>query len=280
MKAMRGIVSRLLLVALFILALGEDTLGQKTSYRGLAVFTPFPVQAVRADEAVTLSLSVRNYGLPPQTVYLEMRQAPKDWKATFLGAGQIVKAVFVEPDGLATVNLKLEPPAGIQAGIYRFWVVARGQGVQAQLPIELTVGELPPPRLKLEAELPVLKGTPTTTFRYRVTLQNESSQDLLVSLDADAPQGAQVRFQLAFGSEEVTSLPVKAGESKSLDVNINPPRKAAAGDYHVRVRAQAGEVSDELALTAVVTGQPDLSLTGLEGRLSTRAYAGREPHSP
>jgi uncharacterized membrane protein len=244
--------------------------------KGLTLSTPYPAQVIQADETVTLSLTVRNRGLPSQIVRLDVKEAPEGWKASFLGGGRIVKAVYVETDDSVSVSLKLEPPKDVQPGTYRFVVTAQGEGIQAELPIELTVEEKLPPKLKLDVELPTLKGSPTTTFRYRATLENEGDEDLLVSLDADAPEGFEVTFKLRFGSEEVTSLPLKAGESKSLDIEVKPPRQAPAGEYKVKVRAQAGEARAALTLTAMVTGRPDITVTTPDGRLSGQAYAGRE----
>lgn len=118
--------------------------------------------------------------------------------------------------------------------------MARGQDAQAELPIALTLGQALPKRLSLETELPVLKGPPSASFRYRVTLKNEGDQDLLVTLEADAPQDFRVSFTPSFGSQEVTSLPVKAGESKDLDVQVSLPQNVQAKRYAVTLRALAG----------------------------------------
>jgi len=262
----------MLLVMLWLLGGGAAS---AADYQGLSLSTPFPAQVIQANESVTLTLTVRSYGLPPQVVHLELREVPEGWQASFLGGGRVVKAVYVEPDGSATVSLKLEPPSGVRPATYRFLVVAKGEEDQAELPLELTVGEAPPPQLGLEVELPVLKGSPNTTFRYRATLKNESDKELLVSLEADAPEGFDVRFKLAYGGEEVSSLPLKGGESKRLDIEVRPPQGAPAGDYPLKIRAQGGEASAELKLTAQVTGQPELTLTTPDGKVSARIYGGR-----
>jgi uncharacterized membrane protein len=97
-----------------------------------------------------------------------------------------------------------------------------------------------------------------------------------VDLEAEAPEGFQVTFKLRFGSEEVTSFPVKAGESKSLDIEVKPPRQAQAGEYPLNVRAYSNQTQAALALTAVITGQADLDVTTPDGRLSAQATAGGE----
>jgi uncharacterized membrane protein len=244
-------------------------------FRGLSFSTPYPDQTVRAGETVTLTLTVRNHKLPPQVVALQVLEAPRGWKATFLGGGRPVGSVYVGPDQEATVSLRIEPPKSVRRATYRFRLLAQGQNARAELPLALTIGEILPPRLTLQAELPVLRGPATSSFRYRLTLKNESDVDLLVNLEAQAPKGFQISFTPAFGSQQVTSLPVKAGESRDLDAEVSLPSDLPAGRYDVLVAATGGGARAQVRLGLEVTGRPDLSITTPEGRLSGRAYAGR-----
>jgi uncharacterized membrane protein len=244
-------------------------------YRGLSLGTPYPEQGINPGESVTLSLTLKNYGLPPQTVRLAL-ELPQGWQGVLMGGGRLVRAAFLAPDQEVSLTLKLQPPKDLKPGAYRARVVAEGQGARAELPLTFLVGQGLPKRLSLEAELPILKGPPTSSFRYRVTLRNESDQDLLVSLEYEAPEGFQVTFTPAFSGQQVTSLPMKAGESKDLDVEVSLPKTTKADTYTVKVRALAGEARAELSLALEVTGKPELRFTTKEGRLSGRAYAGRE----
>ncbi|MCS7067665.1 MAG: NEW3 domain-containing protein [Meiothermus sp.] len=246
-------------------------------YRGLVLYTPYPAQSVRAGETVSLPISLKSFGLPPQSVQVRVAEVAPGWKASLLGGGRVVGAVYVLPDAEQSLSLRLEPPQRVSPGTYRFRLVAEGSGgVRAELPLALSLGQTLPKRLSLETELPVLKGAPTASFRYRVTLKNESDQDLLVNLEADAPENFRVSFSTAFGGQEVNSLPLKAGESRELDVQVTPPRQVEAKPYAVTLRALAGEARADLAVNLDITGQVELSLTTPEGRLSGRALAGRE----
>ncbi len=245
-------------------------------YRGLALFTQFPNQTVRAGEPVTLGLTLHNYGLPPQLASLSVAQSAAGWKVSFLGAGRGIGAVSVATDQEATFSVRLDPPQQARPATYNFVLVARGQDAVAQLPLALTFGKVVPARLGLQTELPVLRGSGSSSFKYRITLRNDSDQDLLTNLEAQTPKGFQVTFTIAFGSQQVTSLPIKAGESKDLDVDVSLPQDAPAGTYNVTVRAVSGEARAEQKLTLEVTGRPDLSITTPDGRLSGRAYAGQD----
>ncbi|KHG66218.1 ABC transporter substrate-binding protein [Thermus sp. 2.9] len=264
-------VRKLLPLAVILLGLA---LAQ--GFRGLSLGTPYPEMGVQPGESVNLTLTLKNHGLPPGVVRLSLAEVPQGWQASLIGGGRLVRAVYLAPDGEATLTLRLQPPKEVKAGTYRFLVRAEGLGQTASLPIALVVGQGLPQRLSLEAELPVLKGPPTSSFRYRVTLKNESDRDLLVSLEYEAPKGFQVTFTPAFASQQVTSLPIKAGESKDLDVEVSLPKDTKADTYGLTLRAVAGEAKAELALTLEVTGRPEVRFTTKEGRLSGQVVAGRE----
>ena len=251
-------------------------LAQAQGFRGLSLGTSYPEIGVQPGESVNLTLTLKNYGLPPGVVRVQVAEAPPGWQASLIGGGRLVRAVYLAPDGEATLTLRLQPPKEVRPGTYRFLVRAEGLGQTASLPIGLVVGQGLPQRLSLEAELPILKGPPTSSFRYRVTLKNESDRDLLVSLEYQAPQGWQVTFTPAFSSQQVTSLPIKAGESKDLDVEVSLPKDTKADTYGLTLRAAAGEAKAELALTLEVTGRPEVRFTTKEGRLSGQVVAGRE----
>lgn len=239
---------------------------------GLTVFTKYPAQEAAIGETVTFGLTVRN-GTAPDIVRLELQDLPDGWTASFRGGGRIIQSAYVEPQNDSSVDLRIEPSADVAAGTYKFTVLAQGQeNERVTLPIELIVKEKLPPSLTLESDLPTLRGTPSTTFRFNASLKNTGDQDLSVNLVADAPKGLDVSFKLT--GQDVTSIPVGANETKRIDVEVKPFPDLPAGEYPIKVTAQGGDVQTELALTAVVTGQPELTVSAPDGRLSGQAYVG------
>ncbi len=242
----------------------------------LTLYTRFPAQVIEAGKTVTIDLTVSNSGDKPLIVHLDTKNLPEGWRATFRGLGRIVKAVYVKPKDDASVSLRLEQPADVKADTYRLIVVATSGSYRAELPLELTVQEKMPPRLKLDVELPILRGTPNTNFRFEATLRNEGDQDLTVNLEAQAPEGFQVVFKPSFGTQEITSLPLKANESKRLNIEVKVPRQTPAGRYPIHVRAVGGDAEAAIDLAVELTGLPELSVTAPEGRLTANAYVGKE----
>jgi uncharacterized membrane protein len=234
----------------------------------LTVFTSYPSQVAGIGETVTLPLQLQ--APTAQIVQLAVQDVPEGWTVSFRGANRIVESVYVQPSATATVDLRVEPPSDVAAGVYAMTVVAQGDGDEATLPIALTIQEKLPPRLAFSVELPTI---PDTNFRYDVTLENEGDEDLTVTLGADASGVFEVTYQL--NSQEVTDIPLSAGESKRLTVQARPLTDLQAGVYPITLNAQSETATATTELAAEVTGQANLSVTAPDGRLSGEAYAGQ-----
>lgn len=248
--------------------------------QGLWLATNYPALQIRAGEETTLPLTLYNYGLPPQRTALTVVDKPEDWKIEILGANKPVAAAFVDHDGRSELSLKVTPPAEAKPGAYKIALRAQGDGATSNL--DIAVDLAPPLAAKLTAtpKLPVLKGSPKSAFDFNVTVKNESASDMLVNLAVDAPRGFTAVFKEGYGSQELTSLPVKAGDSKELSVSIKTPPDTPAGTYPVMLTLAGDKAKAETELTLNVAGQPAVTVSGPDGRLSGDAYAGEEKSFP
>ena len=155
-------------------------------------------------------------------------------------------------------------------------MTATGGTGTLNLPIALNLAEPKAAKVTLEPKLPALRGTPRSNFDFQVTIKNEGADDQLFNLIADSQGGLETTFSEQYGTQELTSIPVKAGESKDLKVSVKLPQDAAAGQYPVMIEATGAKSSAETELLLDVTGLPSLALVGPEGRLSGEATAGQE----
>jgi len=274
---MRRLINLVLVLSLVAVIgmLATPALAQEGEGGGQALFiyTKYPSQVTEPGKTVSFPLTLKT-DTKPQIVKLSMKELPEGWNATFRGSGRIIKAAYITPDNDVVVDLKLEPQGDVAAGDYHFVVLAEGDGVSVTLPLDISVEAKLPPRLTFTTDLPTLKGTPTSTFRFNTTLKNEGDEDLDVNLIADAPPGFAVNFRLS--GKDITSLPVEANSSKRISVEAKAFGLIPAGSYPLKVIAQGGDVQAELDLTIEVAGQPDLKVSGPDGRLSGEAYAGKE----
>jgi len=265
----------LLILSAAVAGAAEPPAGNAAAITGLFLTTRYPAMTVRAGETATIDFSLRNFRLPPQSLSLSVPRVADGWKATILGGGQPVAAVEVAPDSEEGLQLRLEPPAGLGHGDYHFTVEAKNAQHDEKLPITLTIGAEVPAKLKLTTDFPALRGSATTAFKYRMTVTNDSGRDATVNLSADAPKNFQVGFTEAYGSQQITSIPIKAGKSKDVDAALTLPRETPAGAYKLALHAKTEAASAALPVSLTIVGQPRLALAGEGGRLSGEAYAGR-----
>lgn len=242
---------------------------------GIYLTTQYPALTVRTGETTTIDLALHNFRQPPETMNLSVPEVAPGWKATILGGGQPVGSTIVAPDSEATLQLRLEPPAKETPGDYHFVVEARGGSNDIKLPITLTVGRELPAKLKLTTSFPALRGTAATSFKFTVTVANDSGRNATINLTATTPKGFQVTFTEAYGSQQITSIPIEAGKSKDVDMSVTLPHETPAGDYKLLLHARSEAAAAELPLGIAIVGQPRLAVSGEGGRLSGNAYAGQ-----
>ena len=123
---------------------------------------------------------------------------------------------------------------------------------------------------------PTIRGGSDTTFTYSLNLKNDGDDDLTYTLITDSPKDIAVTFKTA--GKDITNLPtdIKAGATQTIEVSAAPLTSLDVGTYPFNVTAQSDAVSANIQLTAEVVGQPQLSLTTSDGRLSGTAYINRD----
>ena len=259
-------------------AFGKDA--SPDNIKGLYLTTDFPVVQLRAGEETSLPLTIYNYGLKPQRTALTMTGAPADWKPSLEGSGKPANAAFVDYDGRANLTLKFNIPATAKPGEYKFMVNAEGEDGKSSLPITVNLAEPLAAKLTATPKFPVLKGTPKSNFDFNVAVKNEASADTTVTLRAEVPAGFTTTFKEGYNTQEITSLVIKANESKDITIAVKPGPRAAAGQVPVNVTI-AGEKTTVLAkLTADIAGQPTITVAGQDERLSGEAAAGEKKTFP
>lgn len=238
----------------------------------LTLITDFPSREVGADDVISVDLTLG--GNLRGVVDLEAREVPEGWDVSFRGRGSTVHSAYVEPGEEVSLSLRIETPADASAETYQLLAVARGEQATAELPLEFKVIQERPQQLSLDVRLRTVSGAPSSTFRYDATLENESNQDLSVNLSSESPAGFSTTFNL--GGEEVTGLTLGPNQSRQIAVEVKPASGVASGTYPITITAQGGDDQAALELEAEVTGQPELSLTTPDGRLSREAQIGEK----
>jgi uncharacterized membrane protein len=248
--------------------------------KGLFLLTDYPAVTVRPGTASTVNLRLQNYALPPERLSLSVSGVPSGWTATLLGGGQPVAAAMPTTNQSVSLQLRLDVPANAAMGTQNLTVTAKGGSTEISLPVNVTLAKELPAKLTVEPQLPSLRGNARSSFEYQVNVKNDSGRNLVVGFSAQAPQNFETSFTEQYGSQELNSMPIEAGQSKTVKLKVRPPSTIGAGTYPVTMRATSEDVSAETKVALEIAGQPRLSLAGRDGLVSSRAEAGKETTIP
>jgi len=266
----------------FVIALAFPAHAAETPHdvKGLYLMTDYPAVTVRPGTTSNIPLRLQNYGLQPQRYRLSVEGVPDGWTATLLGGGQPVAAAMPAPDANVSLQLRLEVPANADLNEQTLTVKADGQGSQAVLPLTVALAKELPAKLTVTSKLPSLRGSPKSNFEYTLSIKNDSGRKLVASFAAEVPANFETSFTEAFGTQELSSIPIEAGQSRDIKLKVRPPSAVDAGHFPVKVTVNAEDTSANVDLALDVVGQPRLQVSGREGLLSARAVASQQSSIP
>src|SRR5665647_102821 len=239
--------------------------------KGLYLMTDYPAVTVRPGTTASIPLRLQDYGLGPERYQLSVTGVPSGWTATLLGGGQPVAAAMPAPDASVALQLRLDVPANADLSEQTLTVKAEGQGNKATLPLDVALAKELPAKLTVTSKLPSLRGSSRSNFEYTLNIKNDSGRNLVASFAAEAPSNFETSFTEAYGSQELSSIPIDAGQSKDIKLKVRPPSTIDAGHFPVRVTVNAEDASAKADLALDVVGQPQLQVSGREGLLSARS---------
>ena len=268
------------IVGLLALAAPASAVDANRDIKGLYLLTDYPALTVQPGTTSTVNLKLRNYALAPERLSLSVSGVPQGWTATLLGGGQPVAAAMPATDDSVSLDLRLEVPKDAQIGTHTLTVNADGATSHASLPVAVSLAKDLPAKLTLQSQLPELRGSSRSSFEYTLTIKNDSGKKLLASLAAEAPPNFDTSFTEAYGTQQLTAIPVDAGKTKDVKLKVTPPDTVDAGHYTVTARVAAEDARAETQVTLDISGQPKLTLAGRDGLLSARATAGTEASIP
>jgi len=257
----------------------QEAAAPAAELRGFWLTTAYPEMTIQPGETQSISLSLRNEKLPPQRAAIEVSGVPEGWEWALKGGGKDVTAAIVAPDSTERLTLELTPPEDAAAdGEHAIEVRARTATDTIALPLVVRLSETQEAAsgLSLEPELPALRGSARSTFSFKIKVRNEGAEDGLFNLAASVPNGFQTRFKKGYGSEEITGVPIAAGATETVTMEVVPSRAVAAGRYPVGFEVSGGGQSGTAELSLEVTGEPQVRIVGPQERLSGEAVAGRE----
>ena len=254
----------------------------------ISMTTPYP--SVVADPGTTVKFPVTVQTDTSTRVDVSVSQQPQGWTTRLSGGGSTIAAVetvpFLAPTSAgatpqavngfyATFTAEITVPADATAADNQIIVQGKAaDGTTTTLTLDITVQTAQTGDVTLSTDFPSLTGPTSTNFKFQVTLQNNTNQQITFGLETDQPDGWTVTANPTTEAQ-AANVAVDAGSSTQISVSATAPTDAAAGANTVTLRALGGPQPVEQALTVNLTGTYSMSLATSDQRLNVNVTAGQ-----
>lgn len=252
--------------------------GQADAAGGVVLSTNFPGISTSAGENLTFPLKIKNNSSAKQIADLTVTSKPDKWYTTLKGSNRIIHQALIEANGEAFFDLLVNIPEEVQPGEYPITVAARNKNGYSldNLTLKIRITDTEVGNDQLKANYLELQGPGDAAFNFKINLANNGNNEQLYGLGAQVQDGWQVSFKPSYEDQQVASIAVKPGETKSLDVIVKPPVNVKAGEYTIPIQAASAvnKITEELKV--IITGTYKLEFSTPTGKLNTDIVAGRD----
>jgi len=250
--------------------------------RLITMAAEFPGVEIAAGEDVSMDIIFHNKGKRDESVSVWIAQKPAGWEARIKTYKFTVSGVHVPAEKDKTLTFEAESSEDIKPGKYTFRVEAQTHDGRFKMAENIYIRVTPKAEeaeeaggISITTSYPVLRGPVTSTFEFRLEIENKLDNDAEFTLAAQAPEGWEVNFKPAYESKYISSLRLKDNENKSVDVEVDPPSLAQAGEYPIDVRVAADGAKAIANLRVILTGSYEIKVGTLSGLLSLEARQGK-----
>ncbi len=265
------------------LAAAEDEDKKDKPLRGMVASLLYPGLTVGPDDKIRVDLVVKNTGRSNETVLFEVMEKPENWKVQIKNYGNIINGIFLPEDDDKSLTFSASPEGKeekLPPGKYRFVIKAEAaDGMLTQtstLDVTVVEKEQVEEAIDLNTSYPILRGPSDSKFEFSLDVDNEADVDGLFNLSAAAPEGWEVSFKPPYEQKQISSLQIKANQTKSVGVEVTPARQAEVGEFPIRVRVSTGKAEAEVELKVVLTGTYKIKTGTPDGLLSVVTEVGKK----
>lgn len=261
--------NKLNLICVLLLILFAMSTPAYVSGKNLMLYTPYTKISVPPGESVSYSIDVINNTEEVKNATISVTGMPRSWNYEVKAGGWTLNQLSVLPGEKKTFTMKVDVPMKVNKGTYHFVVSADGL---AELPLTVTVSEQGTFRTEFTTKQPNMQGNSKAAFNFSASLKNETAEQQLYALMADAPRGWNVTFRVQ--GKQTTSAQVEPNATENVSIDITPPASIQSGSYKIPLHATTNSTSADLELEVVVTGSYEIELTTPRGLLSADITAG------
>ena len=291
------------LAVTFIIGLGVVMAPVAVAQGSISLRATYTDIAVSVDTAeVEIPVTVTNAGQTGKEVRLSA-SGPTGWEIQFESAPptKVVRGIYLpaqeadEDDNQQELTFKVTPSPDADIGNYDFQLIAASSEGTVYSSLDLTIGliassEIESRIVELSADTTIIEQESGRSFKFDVQLKNGGTEDHWFEFFAEqtesgtpvaAATGWEVSVTESRGGDKIINLLVKAGQSKQLEVTLEPMIPMPPGEYSILFGASSDDGNrDRIQLTAKVTGTYELDIHPPEEdpRLNFSATAGKAKH--
>lgn len=253
--------------------------------RLITMAVEYPGIEIPAGENIDMNIVFHNKGRSGETVDVWVADKPAGWDTVIKTYKFTVTSVHIPAGENKSLTFKAEPGDQVQPGKYEFRIAAQTRDGRFQMAetIAVTVKEKEEETAKasskkeivLNTTYPVLRGPTDSSFEFSVEVDSNLDEDTVFDLFAEGPKDWQINFKPAYESKYITSLQIKANQSRNVSVEVKPSFLAQAGEYPIKMRVSGGGAQAELDLMVVLTGTYKLDAGTPNGLLSLETRQGK-----
>jgi uncharacterized membrane protein len=233
--------------------------------------TPYTSVAVEPGHTVTFNLEL---SAPEGDGVTFAVSGPDGWTTTLTGGGFVVDGITYDSTHPPVLSLGVSVPADAADGTYTVTVSATGSTGGASLDLNVRVAAQVGGGVTMTSDFPALQGPAGVSFSYRLTLTNDTTQEIQFGLDTSGPEGWQISASPT-GQSLASTVTIQPGSSSTITVSTTPPDNTPAGSYEVDVTATGGSYTATEQLTAQITGSYAIVLSTQDQRLNADVVAGK-----
>ena len=165
---------------------------------------------------------------------------PQGWTATLLGGGQPVAAAMPATDDSVSLDLRLDVPKDAKIGTQTLTVSAQGRAPASR---RCRCGDA---RQGIAGQADArhrncrsCAAPRRSSFEYTLHHQERQRQEAAGQPRRRRAANFDTSFTEAYGSQQLTAIPVDAGKTKDVKLKVSPPSTVDAGHYPVTVHVAA-----------------------------------------
>ena len=239
----------------------------------------YPGVQIPLEEDLSMDIMFNNKGSLDETVNVRVTKTPKGWKTRIKAFRYDVNAVTIPSGESKTLTFEAIADESAPTGTYTFRVEAEtldGYFKMAQ-DIVATIKDKQKARgkgIRITTSYPVLQGPSDGKFEFSLEVASKLPIDSVFDLTSQGLDEWDIKFKPAYENKYISSIRLKAHQTSTVAVEVEPPPQSRAGEYPLTIKVTSADAEAEASLTVVLTGTYQLEIGTSTGLLSLDAKQG------